>query len=177
MDPIILIVIGVIAAGVWFFFFKKNAGIAGPDTLDVLQQLGPEYTVVANAVLATAKGLMQIDFLVVSPYAIFVIQERREKGRVRVQPGQMDWEIKGFGQNESIYNPLWRNRQAVNEIESRLGNLPMVSLVAFTRARLEGVADENVLNSARLAERIKRVYKPVVDAEQQRSVLSLFGKG
>jgi len=39
------------------------------------------------------------------------------------------------------------------------------------------VDDENVLRSEKLVERIKRFSQPRIDAEQQRKVLSLFGKG
>lgn len=177
MDPVTLIVLALIAGGVGFFFFRKSGGIAGPDTHTVLQELGPEYTVIDQAMLTTEDGFMRIDFLVVSPYAVFVVQERKEGGRVHVQPNQMDWEVRGMKQGEPIHNPLWRNRKAINEIESRLGNVPMVSLVAFTKARLEGVADENVLRSSQLVDRIKRFAQPRIDAEQQRKVLSLFGKG
>ncbi len=175
MDPVTLIVLVLFAGGACFFFFRKG-GVSGPDTLTALQELGPEYTVVDNAVLTTSEGLMQIGFVVVSPYAIFVVHERSEKGRVRVQPGQMDWEVNG-GKGEPLYNPLWRNRQAINEIENRVGDLPLISLVAFTRARLEGMADDNVLNSGNLVARIKKFAQPRVDAEQQRKVLSMFGKG
>lgn len=177
MDPVTLIILlALVAGGAWFFFFKKGGGIAGPDTHTVLQKLGPEYTVFAQAMLTTSDGFMRVDFLVVSPYAIFVIQERKEGGRVRVQPGQMEWEVNG-GKGEPIHNPLWHNRKVINEIENRLGNVPMVSLVAITRARLEGVADQNVLRSAQLVDRIKRFSQPRIDAEQQRKVLALFGKG
>jgi hypothetical protein len=179
MDPFSLVlVLLLIGAGVWFFFKKGKGRIAsGPRVGTILQKLPPEYRVVPGAMVPTQQGVIHIDFLVVSPYGLFVINERDDTGRVRVQSGQREWEVRGFGNETLIYNPLWRNRQAINHIENKLGDLPIASLVVFVNARLEGIPDEEVLTGDQLLARIRQARHEVLTAEQQQAVLKWFGQG
>lgn len=179
MDPFSLVlVLLLLGGGAWFFFKKGKGRIApGPRVAEILRKLPPEYRVVPSAMVPTPQGVIQIDYLVVSPYGLFVINERDDFGRVRVQSGQREWEVRGFGNGSLIYNPLWRNRQAINHIESRLGDLPIASLVVFVNARLEGVPDEEVVTGDQLLARIRKARHEVLSPEQQETVLKWFGRG
>lgn len=177
MEPISLIlVVLLLGAGAWFFFKKGGRGsfVSGPRVGAILQRLGPEYEVVENATVPTPDGIIQIDFLVVSPYGLFVINERDDTGCVRVQAGQREWEVRGMG-GGLIYNPLWRNRQAINHIENKLGDLPIASLVVFVNAKLEGIPDDEVVTGNQLLPAIRKARHEVLTAEQQQTVMTWFG--
>ena len=92
MDPWTLLALGVIGLAVagWFLLRKAATELSlgvGP----LLDELGKEYSVVNGVVLRTAKGMIRIDHVVVSPYGLFIIHERPEPGRVEVQPSQREW--------------------------------------------------------------------------------------
>ena len=177
MDPFALVlVLLLMGGGAWWFFKKSGKRITtGPRVGTILRKLPPEYTVVPSAMVPTQQGVIQIDYLVVSPYGLFVINERDDSGRVRVQSGQREWEVSGFGNEELIYNPLWRNRQVINHIENKLGDLPIASLVVFVNARLEGIPDEEVVTGDQLLARIRKARHEVLTSEQQQTVLKWFG--
>lgn len=180
MDPFSLVLVLLLIGGGAWFFFKKGRGriTPGPRVGSLLKKLPPEYTVVPGAMVPTQQGVIAIDYLVVSPYGLFVINERDDSGRVRVQSGQREWEVSGgFGNETLIYNPLWRNRQAINHMENRLGDLPIASLVVFVNAKLEGIPDEEVVTGDQLLARIRRARHEVLSPEQQQTVLKWFGRG
>ncbi|MGP0628085.1 nuclease-related domain-containing protein [Nitrospina sp. 32_T5] len=176
MEPIsTLLVLLLVGGGIWFFLKKgKGTLVPGPNVVSVLRQLGNEYKIIENATVPTPDGIIQIDYLVVSPYGLFVINERNDSGRVRVQAGQREWEVRGMG-GGLIYNPLWRNRQAINHIENKLGDLPIASLVVFPNAKLEGIPDGEVVTGRQLLPAIRKARHEVLSEEQQESVLTWFG--
>ena len=61
---------------------RKQANASPQAVLDVLKQLGPDYTLVSNVVLPAELGLYELGNVVVSPYGIFVITVKHYVGKV-----------------------------------------------------------------------------------------------
>ena len=172
MDPWTLLALGVVGLAVagWFWFRKEAAQ---PSVEPLLKKLGEEYSVVTGVVLPTAKGMIRIDHVVVSPYGLFIIHERPEQGRVEVQPSQREWPITVWRkQQEALYNPLWRNRQAINNLQEKLGALPMIPLVVFLNARLRGPEEPALVRPHDVPRRIRSFSRPVLTEEQQEKALA-----
>lgn len=172
MDPWILLALAVLGLAGWFWFPRKGTRLAiGP----LLKELGKEYSVVTGVILRTPQGMIRIDHVVVSPYGLFVIHERREPGRVDVQPGQREWPVRVWRkQREALYNPLWRSRQVSNDLQEKLGSLPMISLVVFLNARLQGPEEPVLVLPHDILRRIRSFSRPVVSAEDQQKALAFL---
>tara|TARA_B100000686_G_C16741059_1_gene946631 strand:+ start:1149 stop:1739 length:591 start_codon:yes stop_codon:yes gene_type:complete len=110
--------------------------------------LGTEYEMFRDIVLPSQGGMSHIDFVVVSPYCIFVIDVREEEGVVFGDLNSQEWVI---GKKDTIYNPAWRNRRNMNGLEDQIGKLEMQSVVIFTKARLKGDFGMDVVNLKGLA--------------------------
>ena len=173
MDPWILLalaVMGLAAAG--WFWLRKDAVPFSVEPL--LKGLGEEYSVVTGVVVPTAKGINIIDHVVVSPYGLFVIHERPEPGRVEVRPSQREWPITHWQKRDTLYNPLWRSRQAINDLEKKLGTLPMIPLVVFLNARLTGPEEPGLVRPHDVLRRIRSFSRPVLTAEPQQKALAFL---
>lgn len=174
MDPWILpalAVLGLALAG-WFWLPRKGARL---EIEPLLKELGKEYSVVTGVILRTARGMIRIDYVVVSPYGLFLVHERLEPGRVDVQPGQREWPVSVWRkQREALYNPLWRSRQVINDLQEKLGELPMISLVVFLNARLQGPEEPVLVLPHDILRRIRSFSRPVVSAEDQQKALAFL---
>ena len=100
---------------------RKQANASPQAVLDVLKQLGPDYTLVSNVVLPAELGLYELGNVVVSPYGIFVITVKHYVGKVFGREGDREWELKCGTKKEFISNPLWENRKHVNALEKLIG--------------------------------------------------------
>ena len=173
MDPWILLALGVTAlAAAGWFWLRKDA--AEPSVEPLLRGLGEEYSVVTGVVVPAAKGLNRIDHVVVSPYGLFIIHERPEPGRVEVRPSQREWPIKNWQKRDTLYNPLWRSRQAINALEEKLGTLPMIPLVVFLNARLTGPEEPGLVRPHDVLRRIRSFSRPVLTEEPQQKALAFL---
>ena len=175
MDPWTLLALGVIGLAVAAGWFLLQKAAAEPSVGPLLDELGTEYSVVNGVILRTAKGMIRIDHVVVSPYGLFIIHERPEKGRVEVQPSQREWPVTVWRtQREALYNPLWRSRQAINDLQEKLGALPMVPLVVFLNARLQGPEEPVLVEPHDVLRRIRSFSRPVLSAEHQQKALAFL---
>ncbi len=181
MDPLVIL-LGSVALMVflWFFFAKKNIPdlplpVTG-NTLSVLKTLGPEYEIFQNVILASPTGMMDIDFVIVSPYGVFVVNERLDSGKISVQPGQREWRITGFGKSDTINNPLWKNRQAINFLQEKVGSIRVKSLVVFVNATLKGLRDPDVVTLNNLIPRIQEFHQVQIEDNQRKEILNVLGR-
>ena len=173
MDPWTLLVLAVIGLGIAGWFLSRKTA-AQPSVGPLLEHLGPDYSVLNGVVVPTAKGLIRIDHVVVSPYGVFIIHERSEPGQVEVQPSQREWPVTHWRKRDTLYNPLWRSRQVINDLEEKLGALPMISLVVFTNARLRGPEEPALVRPHDVLRRIRSFSRPVLTAEHQQKTLVLL---
>jgi len=177
MDPVTLSIGAIVGVAIlWFLFAGRGGRKDSAAVLSVLGKLGPEYEVMHDIVLSTHDGMLDIDYAVVSPFGLFVINERLEPGRVNVSTGRREWSVSHFREKGSLYNPLWRNRKVINYLQDKLGQVPMISLVVFVNARLGGQPDSQVVPLKRLLTKMKSYTYPALDEEQQKKVLHVLGK-
>ena len=167
---LVLAAIGLAAAG-WFWRQKEAAVVSiGP----LLDELGSEYRGVVGVDLNTPKGMIRIDRVVVSPYGLFIIHERPEKGQVDVQPGNREWPITLWRKRDTLYNPLWRNRQAINDLGTKLGEMPMIPIVVFLNARLKGPEEPALVRPQDVLRRIRSFKRQVLNEEEQKKALAFL---
>ncbi len=171
MDPWTLLALGVMGLGVagWFWLRKEAAQ---PSVEPLLKELGEEYSVLTGVVVPTAKGMIRIDHVVVSPYGLFIIHERPEKGQVEVRPSQREWPIRHWQKRDTLYNPLWRSRQVINHLQEKLGALPIIPLVVFLNARLRGPEEPGLVQPHDVLRRIRSFSRPVLTEEPQKKALA-----
>ena len=91
--------------------------------VNVLNQLGSDYTVVPNVVVPGERGMFSLGNVVVSPYGVFVITVKQSEGKVFGREGDSEWKVKSGRNSNLIRNPLWENRKHVNALEKVIGQL------------------------------------------------------
>ena len=157
----------VVFAVLLVLFFTQSATIKeGRDVGSELEKLGEPYRVFTNIVVRAEKGMMCVPFVAVSPYGVFVITVSDDAGKVRGRAGDREWEIKSRGKIETIYNPLWKNRQQVNALEKKLGSMKFIPVVVFTRAKLKTEFGPEVVPLNRLRNRILKFDNRVLSEKQ-----------
>mgnify|MGYP001156810434 FL=1 len=174
----ILASLAVFVALVAFFIRQsRNQANAIPQAvLDVLKQLGPDYTIVSNVVLPAELGLYELGNVVVSPYGIFVITVKHYVGKVFGREGDREWELKCGTKKEFISNPLWENRKHVNALEKLIGPVFFISVVVFSRAVLKGKFGNNVVRLNKLKGLILQNKTSCLSVEKRDEILKTLRK-
>lgn len=108
-----------------------------------LNRLPKEYIVLNDVLLCTPYGTTQIDHIVVSPYAIFVIETKNYKGWIFGHQDAEEWKQSLFGQKQmsrwssnqyKFINPIRQNMvhfQAVKTVLREIGDFTIIPIVAF----------------------------------------------
>ena len=140
---------------VMFIRQSRDKADADPqEVVNVLNQLGSDYTLVPNVVVPGERGMFTLGNVVVSPYGVFVITVKQHAGKVFGREGDSEWEVKSGRNSKLILNPLWENRKHVNALEKVIGSVPFNSIVVFPRAVLKGIFGSNVIRLDELNKRI-----------------------
>ena len=173
MDPWMIAggVVAVLAAG---FFISRNR-IFLPEVLvgPLLNKLGETYTVLKGVIVQGEHGMIHLDYTVVSPYGVFIIKECREPGRVEVRLNREEWRVSGGG-TKKMYNPVWDIRKVVGKLERLAGEYPYISLVVFTRARLTGDSDFNIMEAGKLVVHIQSFRDLRLSDDQQEKIVGIL---
>jgi hypothetical protein len=139
---------------------SRNKANADPQAVvNVLNQLGSDYTVVPNVVVPGERGMFALGNVVVSPYGVFVITVKQSVGKVFGREGDSEWEVKSGRNSNLIRNPLWENRKHVNALEKVIGSVPFNSIVIFPRAVLKGAFGGNVIRLDELSKKITQTKR------------------
>tara|TARA_B100000686_G_C16797340_1_gene983367 strand:+ start:1264 stop:1836 length:573 start_codon:yes stop_codon:yes gene_type:complete len=147
-----------------FFRPKRNRGGGSEKKVEkILTKLGKDYHVFRDIVIPSQGGMSHIDFVVVSPYCVFVIDVRREEGVVWGEPNSREWNL---GKNETIYNPIWRNRGHMNGLEDQFGKLEMQSVVVFVNSKIKGEFGGDVINPEKMEGVLKSRNIKMISPEQ-----------
>ena len=101
-----------------------------------LRHLDSSYSIFDSIFINSDRGVIQIAYVVVSPYGIFVITICDLRGKISGYRNDREWELRSRGAKDMIANPLWENRKEINALEKRLGQQPFVPAVVFTHAKL-----------------------------------------
>lgn len=173
MDPW-MIAGGIVLVAAVGFFIARNRSIrpearVGP----LLKQLDDSYTVLTGSIVQGEQGMIHLDYTVVSPYGVFVIKECRDPGRLEVRLNREEWRMSGGGQKK-IYNPVWDIRKVIGKLERLVGKYPYIPLVVFTRARLTGDSDFNIMEAGKLIGHIQSFRDRRVTDEQQEKIVGIL---
>lgn len=111
-----------------------------------LMQLPEEYHVIDNVLFMSNGRSTQIDHIVVSPYAVFVIETKGYKGWIFGGESTEYWMQSIYGHKSTFYSPLLQNDGHIRFLKFMLkdfGNIPFVPIVVFNN---EAVLKFNVNN-------------------------------
>ena len=160
-------------------FIRQSRGKANADpqaVVNVLNQLGSDYTVVPNLVVPGERGMFSLGNVVVSPYGVFVITVKQGAGKVFGREGDSEWEVKSGRNSNLIRNPLWENRKHVNALEKVIGSVPFNSIVVFPRAVLKGAFGANVIRLGELSKKITQTKTTRLSLEKRNKILKTLRK-
>lgn len=97
--------------------------------------LPDEYHVINDIILPTESGTTQIDHIVLSPYGIFVIENKNYTGVIYGHDKSQEWTQTFYRNKYKFMNPIHQNYAHVKAIESRLcnyPNVPVIPIIAFS---------------------------------------------
>lgn len=96
--------------------------------------LGSQYKVLSNVTVKFDNGATsQIDYVVVSPYGIFVIEVKNYSGSITIN-ADSTWWTQSFGNtSHNFYNPLRQNNGHLGALRYLLKSkdYPMISMLSF----------------------------------------------
>jgi hypothetical protein len=160
-------------------FIRQSRYKANADpqvVVNVLNQLGPDYSVLSNVVVPGERGMFALGNVVVSPYGVFVITVKKDAGKVFGREGDSEWEVKSGRNSNLIRNPLWENRKHVNALEKVIGSFPFNSIVVFPRAVLKGTFGSNVVRLGELKKRIAQNKTSRLSVDKRDEILKVLQK-
>ncbi len=101
-----------------------------------LRQFSKEYRYFNDLLIANPRsktGYAQIDHVLITPYAMFVIETKNYKGYIRGKRDDKTWRVNG---KYNMYNPLSQNRTHINALKQLLkdhADVRFISVVSFTK--------------------------------------------
>ena len=161
------------------FLIRQSRDRANADpnaVINVLNQLGPDYEVLANVVVPGDRGMFDLGNVVVSPYGVFVITVRQTVGKISGREGDREWEVKSGRSRKFISNPLWENRKHVNALEKVIGSVPFISVVVFPRGKLKGEFGNNVIRLGELGKFISQNKTSRLSVDKRDEILKALRK-
>ena len=166
-----------IALIVMFNRQSRDKANADPQAVvNVLNQLGSDYTVVPNVVVPGERGMFALGNVVVSPYGVFVITVKQDAGKVFGREGDSDWEVKSGRKSDFIPNPLWENRKHVNALEKLIGPVFFISIVVFPRAVMKGQFGSNVIRLNMLRQKVLQNKTSRLSVDRRDEILKVLRK-
>ena len=168
---IVASIVAILAVG----FFISRSRQLGPKVSvgSLLKQLDNTYTVLTGSIVQGEHGMIRLDYTVVSPFGVFIIKEYREPGRVEVRLNREEWRVSGGG-SKKLYNPVWDIRKVVQKLERLIGDYPYIPLVIFTRARLTGDSDFNVMEAGKLIGHIQSFRDSRLSDDRQEKIVGIL---
>ena len=173
MDPWMIAggIVAILAVG----FFISRSRQLGPEVSvgSLLKRLDSAYTVLNGSIVQGEHGMIRIDYTVVSPYGVFIIKECREVGRIEVRIKREEWWVSGGGPKK-MYNPVWDIRKVVGKLERQVGEYPYIPLVVFTRAKLTGDSDFNIMEAGKLVGHIQSFRDSRLSGDRQEKIVGIL---
>lgn len=172
-----LIVILVFSAMLYLRF--KKGKIAEKMVHHKLMQLPEEYHVIDDVLFMSNGRSTQIDHIVVSPYAIFVIETKGYKGWILGGENSKYWTQIIYKRKSTFYNPIHQNDGHIRFLKfllKDLGNIPFVPIVVFNNeAELKvNVNTHIVVNRCYLKDAILQYKTPAICQEIKEKIISLI---
>lgn len=100
-----------------------------------LDQLSKEYQHLNDLLIPNSKarsGYSQIDHLLITPYALFVIETKNYNGEIKGTREERNWSVSN---RFKMYNPLMQNYGHIKAVEQLLtdyANVKYISMISFT---------------------------------------------
>jgi hypothetical protein len=173
MDPWMIAGGIVVIVAVGFFISRSRQLGLEVSVGSLLKRLDDTYTVLTGSIVQGEHGMIRIDYTVVSPYGVFIIKECREPGRVEVRLNREEWRVSG-GSAKKIYNPVWDIRKVIQKLERKFGEYPYIPLVVFTRARLTGSSDFNIMEAGKLVGHIQGFRNSRLSDDRQEKIVGIL---
>lgn len=147
-------------------------------------RLSDQYQHFRKLKLLTAKDeLIVVDHLVLSPFGIFVIAVKSDRGRISGSEAQANWTRQYFGKSKHLMNPLhqnFKNVEAVKQLLQLKGSeaTPILhSVAAFSRvAQFETAMPANVTYVDAVAAYLKQFTEPCLKDEQLQRFSALLSQ-
>lgn len=144
-----------------------------------LMQLPEEYHVIDNVLFMSNGRSTQIDHIVVSPYAVFVIETKGYKGWIFGGESTEYWTQSIYGHKSTFYSPLLQNDGHVRFLKfvlKDLGNIPFIPIVCFNNeAELKvNVNPHIVVNRSCLKDAILQYKIPAISQEIKEKIISII---
>lgn len=140
--------------------------------------LPEEYQVINDIILPTETGTTQIDHIVVSPYGIFVIENKNYTGRIYGDDKAREWTKVVFKNKYKFMNPIHQNYAHVKAIESRLSrfpNVPIIPIIVFSNnCFLKVRTRHHVIYYRELKSVIRSYRNKVMSIQEMMEILALL---
>ena len=140
-------------------------------------QLPEEYHVIDDVLFMSNGRSTQIDHIVVSPYAVFVIETKGYKGWIFGGENSEYWTQIIYKRKSTFYNPIHQNDGHIRFLKfllKDLGNIPFVPIVVFNNeADLKvNVNNHIVVNRYCLKDAILQYKETVINLELKTKIIS-----
>lgn len=175
-----MIIVTLIPLLIFFaiLYLRFNKGkIAEKMVYHKLMQLPEEYHVIDDVLFMSNGRSTQIDHIVVSPYAVFVIETKGYKGWIFGGESTEYWTQSIYGHKSTFYSPLLQNDGHIRFLKfllKDLGNIPFVPIVVFNNeADLKvNVNNHIVVNRYCLKDAILQYKETVINLELKTKIIS-----
>ena len=175
-----MIIVTLIPLLIFFaiLYLRFNKGkIAEKMVYHKLMQLPEEYHVIDDVLFMSNGRSTQIDHIVVSPYAVFVIETKGYKGWILGGENSEYWTQIIYKRKSTFYNPIHQNDGHIRFLKfllKDLGNIPFVPIVVFNNeADLKvNVNNHIVVNRYCLKDAILQYKETVINLELKTKIIS-----
>ena len=155
----------------------KNSKTPGAELVKKeLDLLGENYKVFSNVIIKSDRGMLRIDYVVVSKYGVFVLTRCDLVGKISGHKNDRDWKIKAKDTDDTILNPLWENREHINALEREIGSQPFIPAVVFTHAKLVNDFGPIAVNVGQLQSFFFRYRKMLITLDNLGSVIIVLNE-
>ncbi|WP_314695918.1 nuclease-related domain-containing protein, partial [Prevotella histicola] len=177
-----MIIVTLIPLLIFFaiLYLRFNKGkIAEKMVYHKLMQLPEEYHVIDDVLFMSNGRSTQIDHIVVSPYAVFVIETKGYKGWILGGENSEYWTQIIYKRKSTFYNPIHQNDGHIRFLKfllKDLGNIPFVPIVVFNNeAELKvNVNTHIVVNRCCLKDAILQYKTPAISQEIKEKIISII---
>ena len=173
-----MIIVTLIPLLIFFaiLYLRFNKGkIAEKMVYHKLMQLPEEYHVIDDVLFMSNGRSTQIDHIVVSPYAVFVIETKGYKGWILGGENSEYWTQIIYKRKSTFYNPIHQNDGHIRFLKfllKDLGNIPFVPIVVFNNEADLKVNNHIVVNRYCLKDAILQYKETVINLELKTKIIS-----
>lgn len=172
-----VVVVGIVVALLVVVLLVRIASRLRGDThVPKLLKALPEddYTLIEKVILFDGVGTTQLDYVVVSPYGVFVIDEKYYKGVINGSEHHIEWVQQISKQSRRLKNPLRENLNRLKILQAAIGlaDEQIFSVVAFLGdARFKTPMPDNAAHRKTLVPYIRSFNEKLFTADECQSII------